>query len=183
MPYLCIVSMEHDLSASGTWRCRQTLCDDLCLGESELVEYRVEKFIKFLRFATHDGSLLVDHSLMQQVHGNLYHSRTSTLAVAGLKEPQFAFLHSELHVLHVVIVVLKFVLQSVKLLVEFRHSLFHRRIFCHALFLGDASTLSPALRTNLCDLLWSADTCHDVLALCIDEILSVEEVFAVAGIA
>ena len=54
-------------------------------------------------------------------------------------------MHGELHVLHVVVVVLQLVLDAVEFLVDFGHGLFHGRILCSTLFLADAGTLGPAL--------------------------------------
>ena len=74
---------------------------------------------------------------------------------------------------------LQLILESVELLVKLRHSLFHRRILSYALLLRDASTLSPALRTDLCNLLWCTDTSYYVLTLCIDKILTIEKVLTI----
>ena len=162
VPLLSIVSVEYDLTASSTWRSRETLSDDLSSRERQLIEYRMQKFIELLRLTAEDSSLLVDHTF-----------------VTCLEEPELAFLYGELHVLHIVIVVLQLILESVELLVKLRHSLFHRRILSYALLLRDASTLSPALRTDLCNLLWCADTSYHVLTLCIDKILTIEEVLTI----
>ena len=78
---------------------------------------------------------------------------------------------------------LQFLLDAVELCIDFRHSLLHGRILGSALLLRDACTLCPALRTDLSDLLWCADTCNHVLTLCVHKILTVEEVLTVTGIA
>ena len=135
MPLLSVVSMEYDLTASSTRRCRKTLCDNLCLRESELIEYGVQKFVELLRLTTKNSSLLVNHTLVEKVHGNLNHSSTSTLAVTCLEEPKLALLNGKLHVLHIAIVLLELVLKCVKFLIKLRHSLFHRRIVGSTLFL------------------------------------------------
>ena len=145
VPFFCIIGMEHYLSASSSWRSRQTLCDYLGFLQSFLVEYRMKEFVQFLRLASEDGSLLINHAFVEQVHGNLDHSSTCALAVTCLQEPQLSFLYGEFHVLHIVIVLLQLVLECIQFLVEFGHSLFHGGIFGDALFLGDACTLCPAL--------------------------------------
>ena len=117
MPFLSIVSVEYNLTASCTWRSRKTLCDNLSLRESQFVEYWVQELVELLRFAAKNGCLLVNHTLVKEVHSNLNHSGTSTLAVTCLEEPKLAFLNGELHILHVAVVLLKLVLKSVKLLV------------------------------------------------------------------
>ena len=182
MPCLCIVSVEHNLTASSTRRSRQTLSDDLSLLQGELVEYWVEKFVELLRLTTQDSSLLVDHSLVEKVDGNLHHSSTRTLSVTSLEEPQFALLYGEFHILHVMVVLFEFVLKIVKLCIYFGHSLFHRRILGCALFFADSCALCPALRSNLCNLLWCTNTSHNVLTLCINKVLTVEQVLAITGI-
>ncbi|CDA56886.1 uncharacterized protein BN731_02022 [Prevotella sp. CAG:604] len=183
MPFLSIVCVEYDLTTSSTRRSRKTLCDDLSLRERQLIEYRVQQFIKFLWLTTEDSSLLIDHTLVKKIHSNLHHCGTSTLTVTCLEEPEFTFLYGELHILHIMIVILQLILQRIQFLVKFRHSLFHRRIFSYALLLRDTCTLSPALRTNLSNLLWRTDTSHYVLTLCIDEILTIEEILAITSIA
>ena len=182
MPLLSIVSVEYNLTAGSTWRCREALCDDLSLRESQLIEYWMQKFIEFLRLTAQDSSLLVDHTFVKEIHGNLHHSCTCTLTITSLEEPEFAFLYGELHILHIVIVVLQLILESVEFLIEFRHSLFHRRILGSTLLFRDTCTLSPALRTNLCNLLWSTDTGYHVLTLCVDKILTIEEILTITSV-
>ena len=183
VPFLSVVSVEHDLTAGCTGRSGQTLSDDLGLLQSVLVEYGVQQLVELLGLAAHDGSLLVNHAFTHEIHSNLHHSRTGTLAVTCLQEPQLAFLHGELHILHVAIVLLQLVLQGVQLLVELGHGFLHRGILGHTVCFADAGTLGPTLRADLGDLLRCADTGHHVFTLCVDQILAVEEVLAVAGIA
>ena len=143
----------------------------------------MEELVELLGLTAQHGRLLVDHALVEQIHGDLNHGGTRTLTVTCLEEPELALLHGELHVLHVVVVVLELVLQLVELLIDLGHGLLHRRILGHALSLVDAGALSPTLRTDLGDLLRGANTGHHVLALCVDEILAIEEVLAVTGVA
>ena len=85
----------------------------------------MEQFVKFIGLATLESCLLVNLTFCEQVHSNLYHGCTCTLAVTCLEEPELAFLNGKLHILHVVVVLLELVLQSVELCIDFRHSLFH----------------------------------------------------------
>ena len=96
-----------------------------------------------------DSLLLVDHSLVNQVTCDLKSSLGSSLAVTGLKHVQLAVLDSELHILHVSVMVFQLVADRNELIVNFRHNLF-----------------------QLCDLLRSADTCNHVLALCVHQELT-----------
>ena len=89
----------------------------------------MEQFIQFVWLTTQQGCLFIYLAFAQQVHGNLHHCRACTFSVTGLEEPQMAFLNGELHILHIVIVSFQLLLDIVQLLEDFRHSLFHRRIF------------------------------------------------------
>ena len=182
VPFFGIVGVEYDLATSGTGRSGQTAGDFFGTGQSTLIEYGVEKFVELVGFATLDGGFLVDEAFVEEIHGDLHHGRTRTLTVARLEEPEFAFLHRELHVLHVAIVLFELVLEAVELLIDFRHGLFHRGEFGGALFFADAGAFSPALRSDFCDLLRRADTGYHVFTLCIDEVLAVEQVFAATGV-
>ena len=85
----------------------------------------MKQFVKFVWLTAFKCCLLVNFAFTQQIHGNFYHCCSGTFSVTCLKEPQLAFLNSKLHVLHVMIVVLKLFLQSIKLCIYFRHSFFH----------------------------------------------------------
>ena len=182
VPFLSVIGEEHDLAAGSTRRCGQSACEHTGLSLGLLVEDRMEQFVELVGLAALQGCLLVDESLPQQIHGDLHHCRTRALAVTGLEEPELALLHGELHVLHVVVVLLKFVLQVVELCEDVWHRLLHGRIFAGACCLVDALLLSPAERTFLGDLLWRADTGDNVLTLCVDKILAVEAVLACGSV-
>ena len=87
-----------------------------------------------------------------------------------------AFLYGELHILHIMIVLLQLVLDIIELSKNLWHILLHRRIFCGASFLVNALEFCPTYRTFLSNLLWCTDTGNHVLALCIDKILTIEEI-------
>ena len=92
-------------------------------------------------------------------------------------------MYGELHILHVAVVVFQLLLDGVQLVVQLRHSLFHRRILACTLFLADTLERCPAAATLKGDLLRGADTCYHVLALCIHKVLTVEDILAGSGIA
>ena len=129
MPFLCIISKENNLTTSGTRTCRKTSCQHLGSCLCLLIKDRVEQFIQFVWLTTQQGCLFIYLAFAQQVHGNLHHCRACTFSVTGLEEPQMTFLNGELHILHIVIVSFQLLLDIVQLLEDFRHSLFHRRIF------------------------------------------------------
>ena len=135
VPFLSVVSVENDLTAGCTRRSGQTLGNNFSFLERFLVEYGVKQLIKLLRFAAKNSGLLVDKAFANKIHGNFHHSGTGALTITRLEEPELAFLYGELHILHIVIVVLELVLKCIEFFVELRHCLFHRRIFGNALLL------------------------------------------------
>ena len=143
----------------------------------------MKQFVQLVGFATQQRRLFVNHTLVEQVHGYLHHGGSGTLAVTCLEEPELAFLHGELHVLHILIVVFQLRLQSIQLLVDFGHRLFHGRILGGTLLFAYAGKFRPASGADNGNLLRGTDTCHNVLALCVDQIFAVKEVFARGGIA
>ena len=145
MPCLSVVSVEDDLAATGTGAGGQTLCDNLGGGQGLLVEDGMEQLVELLGLAAHDGGLLVDLALVEQVDGDLHHGSTGALAVTRLEEPELALLNGELHVLHVAIVLLELVLDAVELLVDLGHSFLHRGILGSTLCLADTGALCPTL--------------------------------------
>ena len=183
MPFCSIICKEHNLSSSSTRRCRKTASQNFCLFQSSLIKYRMKQFIQFIGLTAHQSCFFINHTLMQQIHCNLYHSCTGTFTITRLKEPKLTFLNGKLHILHVLIVVFQFSLQHIQLFIDFRHSLFHGRIFSSTLFFANTCKFCPALRTNLCNLLRSTDTCHNVFTLCIDQIFTIKQVFTRTGIA
>ena len=183
MPSASIFGEEDDLSRSCSRRCGQTFYKDFSLCLSCLVEYRVQQLVEFVRLDAHQSGFFVNHSLMQQVDGNLHHSCAGTFTVTSLQEPEFAFLYGKFHILHIAIVLFQLRLQGIQFLVDFRHSLFHRRIFGSTFFFRDSGTLSPALRANLRNLLRCTDSGYDIFALRVNQVFAVEEVFTSRSVA
>ena len=70
-----------------------------------------------------------------------------------------------------------------QLLVNLGHHLFERGVFRLALLFRDLLSHGPALRTLDGDLLRGADAGYDILALGVDEVFAVEEVFTRRGVA
>ena len=183
MPFFGIVGVEDNLTAGGTGRGGQTARDLVSTGQSALVEDGVQEFVELVGLAALDGGFLVDEAFVKEVHGDLHHCGTRALTVTRLEEPEFAFLYRELHVLHVAIVLLELVLQGVEFLVDFGHGFFHGGELGSAFFFADTGTFCPTLCTDLGDLLRRADTGYHVFTLCVYQILTVEEVLTVTGVA
>ncbi len=180
---LRIVGEEHHGAGRCARRGGQTFGNDLRRSDGFLVEDGVEQLIELGRFAAQHGGLLVDQTLAQHVHGDLDHRGARALAVAALEHPQLAVLDRELDILHVGKILLQVVLDVVQLFIYLGHDLFERGVFRLALLLADVLCLGPTLRTLDRDLLRGADAGHDVLALGVDEVLAVEDVFARGGVA
>ena len=142
-PFLGIICVEHDLSASRPRRRRQPLCNHLGFFQRIFVKHGVEKLVQFLRLATFQCRFLVYQSFTHQVHGDFHHSCTGTFTVARLQKPKFTILNCKLHILHIAIVVFQFSLNGIELFINLRHSLFHRRIFGGTFFLRDTLQGSP----------------------------------------
>ena len=87
MPFGGIISEEYNLTGCSTRRSRKTASQHFRLFQSRFIEYRVKKFIQFVRFYTHQSSLFINHALTEQVHCDFHHSRTGTFTVTSLQEP------------------------------------------------------------------------------------------------
>ena len=181
--FLGVLGEEHNRSRSCARRGGQALGDDLCVGDGLLVENGVEQFVEFGGLAAQYGRLFVDQSLAEHVHRDFDHGGAGTLAVAALEHPELAVLNRELDVLHVLEVLLQVVLYLVELLVNHGHHLLERGVFRAAVFFGDVLGCGPALRAFDGDLLRGADAGYDVLALRVDQVLAVEDVFTRRGVA
>ena len=139
-----------------------TLADDVvlvgilqCLG----IELRVKEHIERLRVDLHERFLLGDHALVDEVAGDLDRSGSRTLAVTRLEHIEFLVLDGELHILHIVIVVLERLADFLELLVDLGEHFRH---------LGDGHG-----RTDARD---------DVLALCVGEEFAHEPLLARCGV-
>ena len=87
MPFGGIISEEDNLTGCSARRSRKTASQYFRLFQSRFIEYRVKKFIQFVRFYTHQSSLFINHALTEQVHCDFHHSRTGTFTVTSLQEP------------------------------------------------------------------------------------------------
>ena len=153
------VGVEVDLARSGTRTGWKTRGDGLGLLHLGKVEDRSEKLLELIGRIAQHGGLPVDELFLHHVDGELQSGGCSALAVAGLKHEQFAFLHSELDVLHVFEMLFKRLANFHQLGIRLRHFLLQ---------------LGHWLR--------SAHASHDVFALGVDEELPVELVDAVGRV-
>ncbi len=98
-------------------------------------------------------------AFVNEVASDLKSSRSSSLTVTALEHVELSVFNSELHVLHVMIMILKGLANLNEFSVCFRELLFH---------------LSDRHR--------GTNTCYDVLALCVDQELTHELLFTGCGV-
>ena len=104
---------------------------------------------------TKDRLFLFDETLFHHVEGDVHGGETSALTVTGLQHPEFPLFDGKLDILHIAKVLLKLLTNDEKFFVRLG------KIFGH---LGDG--------------LRCANTRYNILTLGVDEILTVEYVFA-----
>ena len=151
---------EHGLAHGGAGGGVQALGDNVVGGV--LVELRVQQLVELLGIDAHDGLLLRDEALLLHLDGDVQRGGGGALAHAGLQHPQLALLDGELDVAHVAEVVL----EGDEHLFELAAGLFQT---VHVLELGDRRGV--------------ADAGHDVLALGVHQVVAVELLLAVGGVA
>ncbi len=119
----------------------------------------MEQCVKLLRLNTKNCFLLIDKTLVNKVNGYLESGGSGTLTVSCLEHIELAVFNGKLHILHILIVSFKLLCDSYELFIDFGH-----------IFL------------KLCNLAGSTDTCNNVLALSVDEILAEESVLTGSGV-
>ena len=120
----------------------------------------MEQRIQLLGLHPHHSLLLRDHALVHQVHSHLQSGGGGALAVSGLEHIELAIFNGELHILHILIVILQLVGNGSELLIHLGHVLL-----------------------ELFDLEGGADTGHHVLALGVDQVFAEELLLAGGGVA
>jgi len=115
-PFLGLVSGEDDTAAGGAGRGGQSLADDGGLFQGGGVKLGMQQGVERPGLDHGHGLLLVDHPLVHEIAGDLQGGGGGALSVAGLQHIELAVLHGELHVLHVVIVLLQGLADALELL-------------------------------------------------------------------
>ena len=154
-PSLGILCREDNLAASCARRCAETLAERGRRLQCLLVKLRVKQGVEVSRIDHCDCFLLASHALIDKVAGNLQRCLCGSLAVSGLQHVELAVLDGELHILHVSVVLLEGLADIDELLECLRELLLH-----------------------LVDVHRGADTCDDVLALCVSQELTEEALLA-----
>ena len=151
---------EHGLADGSARGGVQTAGEHIVLGV--LIELRVQQLVELLGLDAHDGLLLGDEALLLHLDGDVQRGGGGALADTGLQHVQLALLDGELDVAHIAEVVL----EDDEDLLELLAGLFKA---LDVLQLGDGAGV--------------ADTGHDVLALGVDQVVAVELLLAVGGVA
>ncbi len=86
-PFFSLIGREYNLTGGCARGCGKTFCHYFCPFESVLVEYGVQEFIELLRLHSEQGSLLIDHAVAEEVHGDVYHGFAGAFAVTSLEHP------------------------------------------------------------------------------------------------
>ena len=154
-----ILSIEIHTSCRCSRRCRKSLADFTCILKLLCVKTGMKQLIQGLRLDAGYRGLLIDHPLVYKIAGNLDGSLCGSLSVSCLQEEELAVLDRELHILHILVVILQLVRNRKELLIALGKIL---------------SELRNRLRR--------ADACHNVLALCIDQILTEDALCAGCGV-
>ena len=151
---------EYDFAARRAGRGGKRAADGFGSLERLCVELGMQERVKLFGIDHADRFLLVDHALVDEVACDLESGGRGALAVSGLEHEELALFDGELHVLHISVVLLKRVDDLDELLIHRGIGLFE---------VGDGGR--------------SAHACHDVLALCVHEVLAEESLLAGGGVA
>ena len=159
MPLLGVFGGEYHLAAGSAGGSSQALADNFGLLHGLGIELGMQQGIQLLGLYAENSLFLVDHALVHQVNSDLQSSGSGTLAVTGLQHVELAILNGELHVLHILVVLLQTVGDVSELLVHVGHLLLQVR--------------DGGRRTN---------AGHHVFALSVDQILAEELLLAGSGV-
>ena len=159
---LCLgfVRVEDNLTCGSTGRSGKSCTNHLSCLQSLRIERGMQELIQGLGINALYCGLLVNLSLVNQITGDLDGCGSCSLAVTGLKEVELALLDGELHILHIMEVVLQLSCQLHELLIDCGHGV---------LKCGNG--------------LGCTNTCNDVLTLGIEQVLADNALGAGRGIA
>ena len=155
-----VVAREHDLAHGGTGAGIKTAGESLVLFGS--VELWVQELVELRGIDAAHSLIAGDQTLLDHLDGDAQGGGGSSLAHAGLEHPELALLDGELNVAHVAIVILERQEDALELL---------------------ARGLKARGSLEVGDGLGVADTGDDVLALGINQKVTVELLGAVGRIA
>ena len=119
------VSIEVDLTDRSTRRGIDTGSQDFRLLQGSRVELRVEQGIDLFGGDALDSFFLGDQAFVDHLDSDLHSGVGSAFAVAGLEHPQFTVFDGEFHILHIAVVVFKFLGDIHELVVDVFHDVLH----------------------------------------------------------
>ena len=100
----------------------------------------MKQLLDLIRIKPCNSCLFIYKSFADHVHGDLYSRLSSSLTVSGLKHIELVSLNSELHVLHILVVLFKKLCNANEFLIAFREGFLHfvnvkrRSHTCHNVF-------------------------------------------------
>ena len=156
------IGAEHHRTTGGAGAGRQAFGEQIA-GRFR-VQCRVQQLVQRGRINPQDGFLAVDQPFIGHIHGDAHGGGGGAFAVAGLQHVELAGLHGKLDILHVLVVAFERGADGHQLVVGARHCGFHR--------------LLARLGAGGGHRLRGADAGDDVLALRVDQVFAVEDVFA-----
>ena len=158
-PRLGVLGEEDDPASGGPGAGGQALGQQAALldggGLGGAIEDRAQQLVQRLGLDATERLVLADELLVHHLDGDAYAGEAGALAVAALEHEQLLVLDGELDVLHLLVVLLELLADVEQLLVGLGKSLLELR-----------------------DLLRGADAGDHVLALGVDQELTVEHVLA-----
>lgn len=154
-----VIAREHDLAHGGTGTGIKAACERLVLLGG--VELRVQELVELRGVDAAHGLLTGDEAFLDHLNSNAQSGGCGTLAHAGLEHPELALLDGELDVAHIAVVILKRQEDTLKLL---------------------TCGLETRGGLEVGDGLGVADAGNDVLALGVDQKVTVELLVPSAGL-
>ena len=155
-----VIAREHDLAHGGTGTGVKAACERLVLLGG--VELRVQELVELRGIDAAHGLLTGDEAFLDHLNSDAQSGGCSTLAHAGLEHPELALLDGELDVAHIAVVILERQEDTLKLL---------------------TCGLEARGGLEVGDGLGVADAGNDVLALGVDQKVTVELLGAVGWVA
>ena len=155
-----VIAREHDLAHGGTGTGVKAACERLVLLGG--IELRVQELVELRGIDAAHGLLTGNEAFLDHLNSNAQSGGCGTLAHAGLEHPELTLLDGELDVAHVAVVILERQEDTFKLL---------------------TCGLEARSGLEVGDGLGVADAGNDVLALGVDQKVTVELLGAVGRVA
>src|SRR5208337_4705058 len=147
------------------------------------IEAWMQKLLELFGLDALQRRLAIDQLLVGHVHRDSHRGLRRALAGARLQHVQPVALDRKFHVLRIAKMLFELRRNFQKLLVDVRKAFLERRVLRDALRLAYSRALGPFAPRFEADLPPGADSRDDVLALRIRQKLTVDSLFARAGIA